>query len=264
MYDTLNKELIVTTPEQVQLRFHTAGIGSRAIAKLIDNLIVGAASAIAVLAVILASLPYRIRRMDTGFDYVVAGTLIFVVLLNAGYYICTEAFMGGRTIGKRIVGVRVLQDNGQPATFLSVLIRNLFRLLDMLPTMYLTGVVVMLFSKKDKRIGDLVAGTVVVVEQQRQRERRRQRIDNAIWRWSQRVQPFQLSEEQRSRIRPGEWELLSMWIEYVTVMPPQKLEELAAPIAGHLAAKLEQPLAGMDATSYLVTLYILLREEWDV
>ncbi|MCL6629428.1 MAG: hypothetical protein K6U00_07500, partial [Armatimonadetes bacterium] len=120
------------------------------------------------------------------------------------------------------------------------------------------------FSKKDKRIGDLVAGTVVIIEQQRQRERRRQRIDNAIWRWAQRAQPFVLSEEQRSRIRPDEWELIAMWIEYVPVMPPQRLEELAAPIADHLAAKLEQPRGGLDATSYLVTAYLQLRDEWDV
>ncbi|MFC0211264.1 RDD family protein [Paenibacillus chartarius] len=266
MYDTLNKELVVTTPEQVQLRFQTAGIGSRAVAGILDLLILGAVNMILYLAIIFIAIPMQAAGNvpAESFAYGIAAILVVFVLLNAGYYVGTEYYMGGRTIGKRIMGLRVLRDNGQPATLLSVIIRNIFRLLDMLPSYYMLGAITMMFSAKDKRIGDMVAGTVVIVEQQRERQKRRQRIDNALWRWAQVAPPFQLGEEQRSRISTEEWELLSAWVDYVPVMPQERLGALAEPMVEHLERKLEQPRGTVDAVSYLVIVYLQIRTEWDV
>ncbi|MFK4996937.1 RDD family protein [Bacillus sp. N9] len=66
-------------------------------------------------------------------------------MINWGYFIVFEFVSGGRTIGKRVIGIRVIQDNGHSITFLSSLIRNLLRVIDSLPTSYLLGMI-MIFS----------------------------------------------------------------------------------------------------------------------
>src|SRR5947209_19253285 len=80
------------------------------------------------------------------------------------YDIFFEGFQSGRTPGKRLNGLRVVRVEGHPVNFLTSAVRNVIRPVDFLPTAYLLGAVVILATRKNQRIGDVIAGTLVVRE----------------------------------------------------------------------------------------------------
>ena len=81
-----------------------------------------------------------------------------------GYFALFEAYWHGQTPGKRAMKVRVIKDSGRQITLFEALARNLMRVIDYLPSLYLVGVITMLCNKRNQRLGDLVAGTIVVHE----------------------------------------------------------------------------------------------------
>ena len=85
-------------------------------------------------------------------------------LVTAGYYILFEIIWSGQTPGKRLLGVRVMRENGYPIRPVDAVMRNLVRIVDWLPAYYAIGVVSMLLNKRSKRLGDFAAGTIVVRE----------------------------------------------------------------------------------------------------
>ncbi|SEP00569.1 RDD family protein [Paenibacillus sp. OV219] len=260
MNSFLEKEAVVITPERVQLSFFTAGIGSRGIAQLLDILLLAAFNFLVFLAVAGTTGISAIRA----FDYAVAVMIILLALVNIGYFIGMEYYNGGQTLGKKWIGIRVLQENGHAATFLSIMIRNLFRLLDMLPTFYFLGMAVMLFSKHDKRLGDMVAGTIVVVEVQRDWLKQKKRVDQEVQKLGSSLPAVSLAEEHRRLIEHGDWVLLSAYVDRLPHMTEAKSNEYGAQIKRHFAAKLTGgPQLGDDRT-YLIWLYTQLRDEWEI
>ncbi|NOV04678.1 RDD family protein [Paenibacillus planticolens] len=265
MNESLDKEVTIITPEQVQLQFQTAGIGSRTVAHLLDSLILAGINAILFVFAILVSRLYSGDWLPALADYVLAITIVLWIILNLGYFIGTEAFMGGQTPGKRILGLRVIQNNGQSATILSILIRNLFRLLDMMPVFYFIGAVSIFLSSKDKRVGDMVAGTIVVIEARFERIKRRKQLDRAISRKNYPDIVLNIEDAFRQEITAQDWQLLQAWVERVPTMHAVKLAELAAPIAHYFANKLNQnPGIAQDASAFLVKVYETLREDWEI
>lgn len=150
----------VVTPEAVQLTPDVAGLGSRMIATIIDSLIQVA------LGVGITFLFLAIPAAD--FDS--PGTLVTVLyalslfLVIWGYFPLFEGLWKGRTPGKRLQRLRVIQVNGQPLTLGPLLVRNLLRLIDFLPAYYALGALTMLLTSKSQRLGDLAAGTIVIRE----------------------------------------------------------------------------------------------------
>jgi uncharacterized RDD family membrane protein YckC len=92
------------------------------------------------------------------------GVLFPAFLIYALYHPVLEMLMHGRTPGKRWAGVRVVDRHGRPPTLLQHLIRNVFRLIDQLPAVYLIGLISTLLTRQHVRLGDLAAGTVLVVD----------------------------------------------------------------------------------------------------
>jgi len=86
----------------------------------------------------------------------IASTLIFIAYMTwvEGTY--------GQSLGKRVVGIKVIMENGEKCTLKAALIRNLLRIIDALPNLYIVGILVITFTKKRQRIGDLAAKTVVI------------------------------------------------------------------------------------------------------
>ncbi len=99
-----------------------------------------------------------------GPQWMIAGVVIALFLLNSGYFAFFEAIWNGQTPGKRYAQIRVMKDDGRPISAYDSIARNLLRIVDELPGMYAVGVISILFSKENKRLGDYVAGTVVVHE----------------------------------------------------------------------------------------------------
>src|ERR1700744_1989414 len=161
-------QLNIETPEQVELRFPIAGIGSRFLALMTDSLLQGAAIFGLVVGFVLMvrALPRGTGGppSPTAGKWIVAGIFLFYFLLYWGYYSLFEAFWNGQTPGKRLLKIRVIKDSGRQITLFEALARNLLRVVDMLPSFYLVGVITMLCNREQKRLGDLVAGTIVVHE----------------------------------------------------------------------------------------------------
>ena len=88
--------------------------------------------------------------------------LLVQLLVEWGYFIASEMITGGRSIGKALVGLRVVRDGGLPISFRESLVRNLLRMVDILPSNYAVGLIAMVVSREGKRLGDHAAGTIVI------------------------------------------------------------------------------------------------------
>lgn len=150
--------LTITTPEGVELALTLAGVASRFIAAIIDALIEGVIL-LAVGVLLLAS-----DGLGGGRDVALAVFVVTFFSVFWGYDVAFEVLASGRTPGKRWNGLRVVQRGGQPIGFLASAIRNVLRLVDWLPSFYLVGIVSILVTGANQRLGDLVAGTVVIRE----------------------------------------------------------------------------------------------------
>ncbi|MFL6557406.1 MAG: RDD family protein, partial [Bacillus sp. (in: firmicutes)] len=124
------------TPEFVSIQFQIAGLGSRSAAFIIDQLLLMLVNILAVIVLLLvlngmSSLPFFMMLDNT---LPIAITIIALFVVNWGYFFAFEYFSGGRTLGKKLMGIRVIQENGHSITLLSSFIRNLLRIIDSLPT----------------------------------------------------------------------------------------------------------------------------------
>jgi uncharacterized RDD family membrane protein YckC len=150
---------LVDTPEQIDVAYDVAGIGSRFLAAIVDTLIILVIEG--VLLFVLSLVASQLVIADS-IATAIAVVLSFVVLW--GYYLVAEMLSNGQSPGKRLVGVRVVREGGRPVTFTASAIRNIIRLVDFLPLFYSIGVVVMFVDRRARRLGDLAAGTLVVRE----------------------------------------------------------------------------------------------------
>jgi uncharacterized RDD family membrane protein YckC len=147
--------LRIATPEGVDLELMLAGVGSRFSAALIDFLIQMALLAALVGAVLIGGGSFS--------GWSGAAFVILAFLLFLGYDVLFEVLNSGRTPGKRLNGIRVVRVDGSPVRFLTSAVRNALRLIDML-FFYFVGVVAILVTTRNQRVGDLAAGTLVVRE----------------------------------------------------------------------------------------------------
>ena len=148
------------TPESVSVGYDVAGVGSRFLAALIDALVLAAVLAALVIVTVLAGLNLR---GTIAYAAAAIGVLIINVVL-LGYFVFFEIIWNGQSPGKRAMGLRVVKTSGYPITPVTALIRNVVRLVDWLPAFYAVGVITMIANRHARRLGDLVAGTMVIKE----------------------------------------------------------------------------------------------------
>ncbi len=168
--------LIIETPERVPLAFALASIGNRFLAVAIDHFIQYLTIFIAAWALIsLAGLPQGVDTPAKTTDFftempkwTLAVLIIVVFLIFSGYFILFEWLWNGQTPGKRLLKLRVIREDGRPITLWESVARNLLRIFDAVPgfvvPVYSVGLISIFFNRRDQRIGDLFAGTVVVRE----------------------------------------------------------------------------------------------------
>jgi len=156
-------KLTIETPEQTDLDFTVAGIGSRFLALAYDTLlqmlvafVVGMSGAMAI-GFLAAAAP---SAAVWGF----AILILFFFFLYFGYFAMFEIIWNGQTPGKRRAGIRVIKDSGRPLTPAESIARNLMRIVDWLPAFYAVGMMSAILTKENKRLGDLIAGSLVVRE----------------------------------------------------------------------------------------------------
>jgi uncharacterized RDD family membrane protein YckC len=158
--DLSSDQLSIDTPELVAIEMPLAGIGSRFIALLVDYLICGA-GLLFMLLVFAVILPGIMAFSKISAQWATAFIILFIFLVQWGYFTLFEAFWNGRTPGKRVARIRVIQRSGRAIGLFESMARNLVRYVDQLPFFYAVGVIVM-FTKQHQRLGDLAAGSLVV------------------------------------------------------------------------------------------------------
>jgi uncharacterized RDD family membrane protein YckC len=219
----------IRTPENVLFEFELAGLASRALACCVD---VAVMAALTGLAALVANL----------FGVVFAGLAraLYVVLafgVQWGYGAVLEWRMQGQTLGKRLLGLRVLSLHGTTITFGQAALRNLVRLVDILPACYLVGGVSAAIDRHGRRLGDLAAGTIVV----RQRSSPRPSAvlasaDRADRYNSQREEP--LLARAAERITPPERDTMIGLAVRRESLPVTVRYALFSKLAGHLERRL--------------------------
>jgi len=145
----------IATPEGVDLAMVLAGAGSRAAAALLDLLVKGAVFGSVLL---LASFAQLSRDLLVGLLIVLGFCLLFA------YDVLFEVLGSGRTPGKRWSGLRVVLDGGRPIGLGASAVRNILRVIDILPGVYGAGLLSVAFTSRNQRLGDLAAGSLVVRE----------------------------------------------------------------------------------------------------
>lgn len=160
--------LIIETPERVPLHFALASIGNRFLACAIDHAIQGLSLAlIAVASIILANFSVIEHAVSGAPKWVYAVMILLLFLTFSGYFAFFEWIWSGQTPGKRWLKLRVIREDGRPITFWEASVRNLLRSFDMMPApFYSIGLISVFSTTRDQRVGDMVAGTVVVRERE--------------------------------------------------------------------------------------------------
>jgi len=212
--------LEVETPDHIVLRYDLAGAGNRGFAAVLDF-------AVATLIVFAALMLLSLVASETGdVVYILGGVEVIVTLVLVwSYFILLEWLWNGQTIGKRVYKLRVINEDGSPAQFTAVLIRNLMRLVDFLPALYGLGVLVIVLSPKSQRLGDLAAGTYVV-------RAPRPKVD---WFSLRTVTPLGAGTTAETRRMPGEAQrLVREFVAREAELGPTERARVAAVIAAKL------------------------------
>src|SRR5688572_30919767 len=219
------QRLVVETPEHVTLDLEIAGIGSRALAALIDTLIlVGSTLGIVLLIGVVAGFGATLGS--------IGGALLLIIgfAVWTGYFILFEGLRQGQTPGKRMVGIRVVSDTGNAVSLAAAVARNLLRIADFLPPPYLIGALLVALHPRGKRLGDIVAGTVVA------RDRPAEVVTGEPSRARSREAPTLV---QIPELTDGEFHVLAEFV--------RRQGQLTAPARARLAAAISARLADHPA-----------------
>lgn len=146
---------LVLTPEKVVVSFDLGSVGSRVAAELIDILFI-------IAVMIGLSIAGTFAGLAFGTEMVTAILVVISAFSLFAYHALMEGLMQGQTLGKKVMKLRVIHVDGTPVNLRSAFLRNLLRPADMLPGLYLVGLILIFLNSKAQRIGDLVAGTTVV------------------------------------------------------------------------------------------------------
>lgn len=203
----LDGRLSLTTPEGVRLLLTPASAYLRAVAWFIDAMIW-------LVGIGMSTWVIPNGRLGSGLF------LVFMFLTYWGYPIVCEVYFGGRSPGKRVVGLEVVRSDGLPVGWRESALRNLLLVADFLPFLYATGLVCMLCDRQFRRLGDIVAGTQVIYHERPVARR-------ALAAATPLAPPFPLSADQQRT--------LADLFERERSLPPERMAELgsiAAPLTG--------------------------------
>lgn len=264
----LNEENIqIKTPEYVSLQFQPAGLGSRSAAIIIDHIILSIASLLIFLLMMLVMEGQaNLQIFGGGTTVPIAIGLILIFALNGGYFFIAEYFFGGRTIGKRLLGIRVIQDNGHSLTLLSSFIRNFLRLIDFLPVYYFIGMLMVFLHSKHKRIGDLVAGTIVVHERKVKRKIKKTPLSKEIEKRGLTKDNLVVEEWVFKTLEMKEWILVKAYSERLLQLSSAERTQLTKQMADLILPKIGLHIEGKtdyDLENMLLVVYLKLKDEWE-
>jgi uncharacterized RDD family membrane protein YckC len=251
------------TPESVELEFTLAGIGNRAYALIIDYLIWGFTLGLSIILAIFltAQIINNVDRIgssnqDTLLKWLWAIEIFTAFAIYVGYFIFFETIWQGQTPGKKWVKIRVIQDNGKPARLPQATLRALFRPVD---DFLFIGAFFIAFNKREKRLGDLVAGTIII-----QDEQAIQTYDFAISEEAKNLVLQLKIEADLSRIKPENFAIIRNYLQRRTIMIPQAKYELSRKLALQVKdiLDLKDIPAEVTANQFLEAVYLAYQQQF--
>ena len=249
------------TPESVELEFTLAGIGNRAYALLIDYLAlgliqIGCLIAWALLSIQLANviedLVGNSARLQLWFFAIL---LLITFFIYVGYFVFFEAIWQGQTPGKRYVKIRVIRDDGRPVGLQQSTLRALLRPVD---DIFFLGVFLIALGKREKRLGDFVAGTLVIQEEQP--------VASATFPLSDQAQTLadQLQlEADLSRLLPEDFAVIREYLQRRQAMTSEAKTELSRQLAHQVkeVIGLEKVPQKVTANVFLEAVYLAYQQQ---
>jgi uncharacterized RDD family membrane protein YckC len=217
------------TPENVQVEYRAAGLGTRFLAYWIDGLILTfLILATAVVLVILAAAAVEVDGKplqklaamigepnpddpQSIVHYFVGVAILVMSLSSFVYFSMSEFFLRGQTYGKRLCKIRVVKTDGFALDVGSILLRNVFRVLDQIPLMWIVPVV----AQASQRFGDMVAGTIVVCEETAPLSPLRQ----ALAERSAVEARFRFDQTRLAKLAPNDFEAVERMLERWDALP---------------------------------------------
>jgi uncharacterized membrane protein SpoIIM required for sporulation/uncharacterized RDD family membrane protein YckC len=239
----------IETPELVVVSYTVAGLGSRLLAALIDLTI----CAVTLLVVILAAVALDNRSSSelakeiadkpspsTAWAAAIITIMQFVILW--GYYVLFEGLNDGQTPGKRFLRLRAVRDGGYSIGFSASAVRNLLRIVDLQPVFtYLVGIASVAVSKSGKRLGDIVAGTIVVREALIKQPLAERAVPN---------EPQPVST-LTAALTDAEFQLLERWADRRSTLTPERRREVTAQVVARLRHAFPSDATGSESATLL-------------
>ncbi len=214
------KRIKITTPENIEVEYTLADIGSRTAAVIIDTLVQGVFLLVLVIAIVILMI-YSEAFWEKYYGWVIGVSLLTYAIITYGYFIAMELSMNGQTLGKKVMHLRAIRTNGQPITLKHSAIRNLFRVfIDMMGI----GAILIFLTREHKRLGDFAASTIVVAEENKSRPITLE----SLYRGNDKLSYYLTKEEQ---------ELLRDYLERKNAM--EDYSELEGELIKHFKEKFE-------------------------
>ena len=232
--DALDRRVEIETPEQVAFSYSVAGVGSRAAALLIDYAICFIPGLL-LYAALMATFS-NLRRLVHSTPYLLALLLLAQFAVFWGYHVLFEGLRDGQTPGKRRLGLRVVQDGGYGVTLAASAVRNITRIVDMQPALFhLVAIVSAGLSKRGKRLGDMIAGTIVVQERL---------VENPLQAGAAVPEATVATE---SLLTDGEFAMLEQWVVRRQTLDPERRRQLADTLHQRFASRIPADARGSAA-----------------
>ncbi len=224
----LYEKLDVQTPEQISLEFSLAGLGSRALALLFDSLIQLAVAIALALAIAYYGRSLRLYWVWAS-NWMTAVAFFLFFCLYWGYFALFEILWSGQTPGKRHAQIRVISSSGRPITAFEGVARNFLRAID---SLFLYGVAALVagLDKENRRLGDMVAGTVVVHDTRS--------VEDTMW-YSNETRTATTLGDVAGFITPTEFQLIEVFLARRLDLPAEVRLKQAEIIAGRVGQKLK-------------------------
>ena len=249
MSERFTQTVDIETPELVVVSYTLAGLGSRLLAALIDLTI----CVVALLVVVLAAVALDNRSSNelakeiankpspsTAWAAAVITIMQFVILW--GYYVLFEGLNDGQTPGKRFLRLRAVRDGGYSIGFSASAVRNLLRIVDLQPVFtYLIGIASVAVSKSGKRLGDMVAGTIVV---------REALIKQPLAEKTVSEQPQPLAT-LTAALSEAEFHLLERWADRRSTLTPERRRDVTAQVVARLRHAFPADASGSESATLL-------------
>ena len=248
-------EIRLRTPESVELEFSLSGIGSRAYALFVDYTLLGLT--IAGFLFLWSIVSYQLVQYFPSApglgSWLVAIPVLLCFVIFVGYFVFFETLWQGQTPGKRLAQIRVIRDDGRPIALPQATLRALLRTFDDL-SFFVVGFLLIVVGKKEKRLGDWVAGTVVIQEQ-RSKQGTIQVLDEAQ---ARQVANYLLEEQDISSLLPDDFAVVREYLKRRSNLSAQARVTVSLRLAQQVQKRLEMdglPF-NMSPNSFLEGVYL--------